>query len=364
MGSAARSDDDVHLRQRGQELLILDNRALEQAGHLSRALVGAVGDEDVGHAGAVQVLRREFGHLPRPNDHDALAGQRAEDLARQFDRRVTDRNRVFPDAGLGAHALGDAEGARQDGIEKAADRAVGFGCRVGALDLAQDLRLADHHGIETRRNPKQVMNRLLVGQVVKMRGDLTERDAPALAQKAVHRGLVPVLRGDGDLDAVAGGENHALGDAVAAHQAAQGRRERVGIERQLLPHFHGRRFVIDPGDQESHRLKRLFSPVCAAQVMAEQPTSPSTMKAALRPLQPAVTRKNTITRYSAQVASEMMMRGSRIQRVPDSMEAQVEPAITASVMKTKPIERARDIMVSSVPSGGKVPPDFLVFSCR
>ena len=65
MRRAARGDQDIHLGQHADEARILDRRALEQLRHFHRALVRAVGDEDVRRARAPQVARRQFGHLAR-----------------------------------------------------------------------------------------------------------------------------------------------------------------------------------------------------------------------------------------------------------------------------------------------------------
>ena len=115
MRRAARGDQDIHLGQHADEARVLDRRALEQLRHFDGALVRAVGDEDVRRAGAAQVARGQFRHLARARDHDGAVGQRAEDLARQFDRGIAHRDRHLADAGLRAHALGHAEGAGRPG---------------------------------------------------------------------------------------------------------------------------------------------------------------------------------------------------------------------------------------------------------
>ena len=54
-----------------------------------------------------------------------------------------------------------------------------------------------------------------------------------------------------------------------------------------------------------------------------------------------------------QVKNEMAIFGWRIQAVFNSMKAQVLPAMTASVMSTKPMAMDLEIRSSSVPSGGQ-----------
>ena len=154
-------------------------------GHFLGAFPRPVRDEDALGAGAVQVLRRQLAHLARADDHHRMALQRAENLARQFHRRVADRDRHLPDAGLRAHSLGDAESARENLFEQPADRAFGLGDRVGALELAQNLRLADHHRIEAGRHAEKMLNRLARFQPVKMAFECVRRALPAF-QKTLH----------------------------------------------------------------------------------------------------------------------------------------------------------------------------------
>ena len=241
---------------------------------------------------------RQLGHLARAHDHDLLAGEGAEDLARQLDGRVAHRDGALANAGFRAHALGDSKGAGKDSLEQAAESALGFGDGVGGLELAEDLRLAQDHGIQAGGHAEQVMNGLVAGEMVEVWGDRLERLLPAVAEEAADiRGRVnPVIRRDRDLDAVAGRKDQALEDAGAGAQIGQRGGERGVVEGQPLAHFDRRGLVVHARDQEYHRLSRLRRPVCAAQVRAEQPSSARTISAALRPLHPADTRIKTTSR--------------------------------------------------------------------
>ena len=151
MRRAGRGDHDIDLGQHADEARVFDRSALEEAGHFDGALVGAVGDEDVGRARAAQVAGGQFGHLARAHDHDRAVVERAEDLARQLDGSVADGDGHLADAGIGADAFGDAECAGEQAFQPSADGPGVLGGGVGVLELAEDLRLADHHGIEARR---------------------------------------------------------------------------------------------------------------------------------------------------------------------------------------------------------------------
>ena len=296
---AGTGDQDIHLGQHGGEACVLDRRALEELGHLDGALVRAIGDEDVRAAGAAQVARGEFAHLAGAHDHDGAVVERAEDLARQFDGGIADRDRHLADAGLGAHALGDAEGAGHQAIQPAAERAAILGRGVGGLELSQNLRLADHHGIQAGGDAEEMVDGVAAFVPVEVRPDGGGADGFVVGQEAVDDGLRVrrVLGGQGDFDAVAGGEDHGFADALARFQVGQRGGQRLLAEGQAFAHLDGRCLVAHACDQQLHCFsRRLPSRACAAQVTAEKPTTVSVMMAALRPRQPAVIRRQTMAR--------------------------------------------------------------------
>ena len=299
MRRAGRSDEDVHLGQHGHEAGVFDRRALEKRGHLDGALVGAVGDEDVRRAGAAQVARGQLRHLARARNHDRAVGERSENLARQLHGGVTHRYGHLADAGLGAHALGHAEGAGEQAFQPAADRAGILGGGVGGFELSQDLRLADHHGIQAGGHAEEVMDGVAALMAVEMRPDGMRADGLVIGEEGIDDGarVGAVLGGDGDLDAVAGGEDQGFGDALARFQIGQRGGERFLAEGETFAHLYGRRLVAHAGDQELHCFSsKAPSRACAAQVRAEKPTSATVMMAAFRPRHPAATRRHTSAR--------------------------------------------------------------------
>ena len=60
------------------------------------------------------------------------------------------------DAGLGVHPLGDAQRLLEHGVEGRADVAVALRPGEGAPHLAEDLRLADGHRVQARRDAEDV----------------------------------------------------------------------------------------------------------------------------------------------------------------------------------------------------------------
>ena len=79
-----------------------------------------------------------------------------------------------------------------------------------------------------------------------------DRDAVEPGEEVLHvlHALVSLVRKNADLDAVAGGEDDPLGDAVALPQAPEGVPHRVRRERQALPDLHRRGPVGQSDDDD------------------------------------------------------------------------------------------------------------------
>jgi hypothetical protein len=134
---------------------------------------------------------------------------------------------------------------------------------------------------------------------VKVRLDRGGRHHARFPQKFVHQRLRVhrIVGGDGDLDAVAGGQDASFRDARARFQRVQGFGQGRLREGQTFPHLDGRGLMADACDQQFHGFSsQLPSRACATQVTADSPTTTITMMAALRPRHPAVTRRNTMAR--------------------------------------------------------------------
>ena len=127
----------------------------------------------------------------------------------------------------------------------------------------------------------------------------SEADGLVIGEETIDDGsrVDLVLGGEGDLDAIAGGEDDGFADAQARFQVGQRGGQGVLAEGQAFPHFDGRRFVAHSCDQQLHCFsRRLPRRACAAHVNTENPTTVRVMIAALRPRHPAVTRRHTMAR--------------------------------------------------------------------
>ncbi len=97
---------------------------------------------------------------------------------------------------------------------------------VGLLDLAEDLGLADDHGVERGGYAEEVADGFALAELVEVRADGGGGDGEVFMQEAQEGGVASLL-GAGvlqreELDAVAGGEDEAFADAGRGGEGAGG----------------------------------------------------------------------------------------------------------------------------------------------
>ena len=254
---AGRGDDDVGAVAGVVQVLELDGLAVELLRQADGAIVGAVGDEDRGAAVGHQVAGGEFAHLAGADDEDRLPFQRAENLFGEFDRDRGDRHRRRSDGGLGAHALGDGEGAAEELVELSANGAYGAGGGVGLFDLAENLGFADDHGIQARSHAEEMADGVFLAEFVEVRVEFFGGQMEVVVQESAQVGVA--VGGVGhDLHAIAGGDDHALFDPGIGVEIAAGIGQARLRDRQALAHFERRALVIHANELESHEAANLW----------------------------------------------------------------------------------------------------------
>jgi hypothetical protein len=157
---------------------------------------------------------RQLDHFAGTDKQDPDLGQILEQLGSQSHGGRRHADRMGADFGGSAYFLGHGEAALKQLIECGAQRAGVIGRPDRVLELAKNLRLAQHHGIETTGNTKGVTCGLPVRQRVGVAsefagGNLSEFGQPV--DSAVQFG--PVGRAI-DLGSVASGEDCRLGATV------------------------------------------------------------------------------------------------------------------------------------------------------
>ena len=194
--------------------------------------------------------------LPAPTMQDGLAAQAAEDLAGEIDGDRCDGDGGAADLGLGADSLGHREGALQERFERRGDGAGLARDGVGLLDLAEDLRLADDHGVERAGDAEEMADGLALAELVEVRFEEGGGYGEVLVQEAEKVGGIAVagvvLDGE-ELDAVAGGEDEGLADAGLMGECARGIGEAGGGDGEALADLDGGGGVVD-ADQDERSL--------------------------------------------------------------------------------------------------------------
>ncbi len=180
------------------------------------ALDGPVGDDDPPDPVVVEVAGRQFDGLAGADQERGLLGEIAEDLARQVDRREGDRDRAVTNRGFGANCLGDREGMLEQASQEFAGGGAVRGGLVGGLDLAENLRFAKHEGIQSTGDAQQMDHRFTVGMGIEKGIDSLMLDTMKSAEPSADVFLGAIMGRAIEFGAVAGGENNALADTLAA----------------------------------------------------------------------------------------------------------------------------------------------------
>jgi hypothetical protein len=173
---------------------------------------GAVGDDDMADAVADEVAQRQLDGLAGADDQRGQGLQVTEDLPRERHRREGHGNGAGADGGRCADVLRRGKGVLKQPFQRQAQGAGGMRMLVGALHLPEDLRLAEHHGVEAAGDTKGVQHRLVVVMSVQVGLEFVALDSVESAKPVQHALLtVAALLPEVDLRPVAGGEDRGLG---------------------------------------------------------------------------------------------------------------------------------------------------------
>jgi hypothetical protein len=194
------------------------------------------------------------------DEEDVDLAQVLEQLGRQPHRRGRHADGMRADLGGGADFLGHRERALEQLVQRAAQRAGLVGLAHGFLHLAEDLGLAQHHGIEARRHAEGVARGLAVLADVGVGRELAAAD-PALLGQPVERGprdlggLARVGR-HVELGAVAGGHQGRLGHGALQPLAetAQRQGQLLGREREPAAQIQRRGRVVQSEGDDAHEM--------------------------------------------------------------------------------------------------------------
>ena len=91
---------------------------------------------------------------------------------REAHRRGGEGDRIRADPGLGAHALGGGKSGLKQLVERGAGAAGLLSDPIGVLQLPEDLRFAEHHGVESRGDVEGMLDGEAFLMDVEARGEI------------------------------------------------------------------------------------------------------------------------------------------------------------------------------------------------
>ena len=225
IGSRRRGGGDHHVGGDDGAGQVVERRQLDRR-QLAAERLGAgrraVGDPHLGGTPLEQVAGHLLGGLAGADDQHPCAVEAAEDVAGQLDDGVAERHRAGGDPGLRARPPAGGDGGLEQSPQHRAGRPHVLGQRRRLLDLAEDLRLAEHHRSEAAGHRQQVARRLAVALDVEppVLGRL-RRPLDEDAGEAGAVGLFVVARHQVEFGAVAGRQQAGLGHLLARQQVDQ-----------------------------------------------------------------------------------------------------------------------------------------------
>ena len=133
-------------------------------------------------------------------------------------------------------------------MQGAADGLIGLGGGIRAADLAEHLLLADHRGVQSAGHCEEVLDGGLGVAHVGVLGEVAQRHARVLGEHLTDHRQTTVERLDDrvDLDAVAGGQHHGLGNQRRFQHLVDDLGLIGLVGAQLLQHGHRGTAVRNP----------------------------------------------------------------------------------------------------------------------
>src|SRR5882672_4827777 len=243
-------NDDVVFRQALGQVAQLDRLRVETArkgfGPFQRA---------VRHRHAARLLRGEMSrgkldHLARADQQHFLFGEARKYPAREPHRGGGHRDDVGADSGVAAYLLRYRKRALKEFVEERSERAGRLGDASRLLHLAQDLRFADHHGVEAGGDAERVAYGFAVGEGVEIGLQLLWLDA-VVAGEPLERGLRFAQRAV-ELGAIAGRKDCNFLDRFAQSQFRKRRSKALGLKHHSLADRERSGLVVQSEGEKLH----------------------------------------------------------------------------------------------------------------
>ena len=210
-GAGSAADNRIKLMQPLWHFGQVHHLAAKAAGQLFPALQGAVGNHHALGCFGCKVGGTQINHVARAHKQDIDLAQVFKQLTRQPHRRRRHADRVRADFGRAAHLLGDCKGALEHLAQGAAQGTSGLGGAYRIFELAQYLRLAQNHGVQSACHPKCVARSEPILQGVGVGSQGGWRNAAGFCQPGQRAFKLGLLAGAVNFRAVAGGDQGRFG---------------------------------------------------------------------------------------------------------------------------------------------------------
>ena len=234
------------------QFLQRQRHAAEARGQRLRVFQRAVGHQQAFDLVVGEVTGGQFDRVAGADQQDRGLVERGEHALRQPHRGECHRDRVRADAGIGTGALGHREGLLEQAIQRGLQRALAACHLPGFLHLAEDLRLAQHHRIQTGGDAEQVPHRIALLVAVEVGIELVRAQLAVARQPVLGQALGSGFHAAIDFGAVAGGQQRSLGHARLCQQVAQHPGQRGRRDREFLAQRDRRGLVIQSEGEQGH----------------------------------------------------------------------------------------------------------------
>ncbi len=229
-----------------------DGIAAEATGQRLGVVERAIGDDQAAHLGFGQVTGGQLNGLAGANEQDAGLGKVGEHGFGEAHRGEGDGYRARTDARIRADPLGDRKRVLEKALQRRIEGAGMPGDRIGILDLAENLRLAENHRFEPGGHAEQVPHGIGIVVAVEEFLDVRAMQLPMSMQPVEWRGLGAGFDIAVQLGAVAGREDGRFTHAGLRNQLDQG--ASGGVRRKRRPLAQGDRCanVIESESDQGH----------------------------------------------------------------------------------------------------------------
>ncbi|MDT4860078.1 hypothetical protein FQZ97_946170 [compost metagenome] len=178
--------------------------------------------------------------------------QVAENLLGQAHRGEGHRHRVLANGGIGADLLGGAESGLEQASEQRPQRAGLASHGESGFHLPENLRLAEHHGVQPRGHPHHVAHRGVVFVDIGAGAQLVEAELVVIGQPGQHHIGGQAVLFEVEFAAVAGREDRRLAGSGALTELLQSLNQLLRGESHAFADIHRSGFMVDTEGDKGH----------------------------------------------------------------------------------------------------------------